>query len=255
MDDKENVQEEKTSTEETTSKEAEPKVEEKAEEQPKEQPFSEEQEARMQQLIAQTTSTAKEEGRREMQGVKDREVAEANRQTRLAQNETASYKTSFGNLDEETQKDVELARYREQEKSTRSFAQEELQKQQETDFWGRVNNQVLTNLDNLGIPRDDKRLDWGDGSRDLPEARARLDSSIAKILNEGKKVTEEKQEQRFKDFETKIRKDLNLDSVDTTTGSGGGSDSDAEFKKGIGDGSLPLNKTNMARAKKMGLAK
>ena len=251
----ENVQEEKTSTEETTSQETETKIEEQS----KEQPFSEEQEARMQQLIAQATSTAKDEGRREMQGIKDREVAEANKKTRLALNEAASYKTSFSGLDEETRKDVELERYREQDKYNQSTAQEEQKRQQDADFWARVNQQVLTNLDNLGIVRDDKRLDWGEGSKDLPEARARLDASVAKIMNENKKTLGDdlvqKAEQRFKDLETAWRKENNLDSVDTTAGSGGGSDSDADFKKGIGDGSLPLNKANMERARKLGLAK
>ena len=251
MADEKDVQEEQTSTEETTSNETE--TEEKKEEQSKEQPFSEEQEARMQQLMAQATSTAREEGKREMQGIKDKEVADANRKARAAQNEAASYKTSFSGLDEDTQKDVELARYREQDKLTQSTAQEDSQRQQNDDFWARVNQQVLTSLDNLGIPREDKRLDWGEGSKDLPEARARLDASVAKILNEEKKVAEDRMKDDFKGLESKLRKELNLDSVDTTTGSGGGSDSDAEFKRQLGANEIPLNKTNTARAKSLGL--
>ncbi len=60
----------------------------------------------------------------------------------------------------------------------------------------------------------------------------------------------------FDGLESKLRKDLGLDSVDTTAGSGGGSDSDADFKKGVGDGSIPIkgNKVNYERAKKLGLA-
>lgn len=248
MSDEEKVVQEEQVSEETTSKE-------ETTEEIKEQPFSEEQEARMQQLIAQATSTAKEEGKREMQGIKDREVAEANRRTKFAQNETASYRTSFDGLDEDTQKEAELARYREQDKYNQSTAQEEAQRQQDATFWGRVNEQALTNLDGLGIDRADKRLDWGEGSRDLPEARGRLDTSIAKILSENKKVAESDMEKRLtakiEENNLKNRKELNLDSVDTTASSGSGGDSDADFKRDWGSGALPNTKVNMERARKL----
>ncbi len=253
MDEEKNVQEEKSSTEETTSEETKAETKEES----KEQPFSGEQEARIQQMVAQAsaeaTKQAVEAGRRQLQSEQDRNRNVESR-VRFAEGKANALETSFKGLDEETQKDIELAKYREMDKYYQSSAQEESQKQQETDFWGRINNQVLTNLDNLGIPRDDKRLDWGEGSRDLPEARARLDASVAKIIGENKKVAEDKMKDDFKTLESNLRKDLNLDSVDTTAGGGGGDNSDADFKKGIGDGSLPLNKTNMARAKKLGIA-
>lgn len=208
---------EQTSPEETTSQET-PKTEET-----KTQPFSDEQETRMQQLIGEATSKAREEGKKEgkseMQGIKDREVADANKRTRAAQNEAASYKTSFGTLDEDTQKDVELARYREQDKYYQSSAQEEAQKQQEAAYYQRMNEGVLSYLEDLGIPKDDKRIDWGAGSQDYIEARKRLDTSVAKIVGSDRKAAEGKLNEGFKELESKLRKDLNLDSVDTTTSS------------------------------------
>ncbi|KKN64757.1 hypothetical protein LCGC14_0488890 [marine sediment metagenome] len=215
-------------------------------------------EERVQQLIAEATATAvakaEDAGRRNLQSEQDRNK-NAEKRARLAESKVTGYEVGLSGLDEETRNAIELAKYREQDKYSQSTAQDEVQRQQDADFWGRVNSQVLTNLDNLGIARDDKRIDWGEGSKDLPEARNRLDASVAKILNENKKVTEDKMKDDFKNLESTLRKELNLDTVDTTAGSGGGSDSDADFKKGIGDGSLPLNKVNMARAKKLGLAK
>ncbi len=247
------VQEEQTSTEENVSKE----TEEKKEEQSKEQPFSDEQEARVQQLMTEATAKAvaeaKESGRRELQGEQDRN-RNTERRAKLAEGTVNAYESSFNGLDEETRKDIELARYREQEKQYQSTAQEDATKQQEADYYQRLNESILVYLDNLNIPRDDKRIDWGTGSQDYVEARNRLDASVAKIINENKKADTEKMKDDFKVLESSLRKELNLDSVDTTTGSGGGNDSDAEFKKGLGDGSLPLNKANMARAKKMGIA-
>ena len=249
----ETVKEEKTSTEETTSQETETKKEEQS----KEQPFNEGQEARIQQMLAQasseSTKQAVEAGRRQLQSEQDRNI-NAEKRAKLAQSTVNAYETSFSGLDEDTRKDIELARLREQEKYNQTTAQEDATKQQETAYYQRMNEGVLANLDALGIPRDDKGIDWGAGSQDYVEARSRLDASVAKIISANKKVAEDKMKEDFKTLESGLRKELNLDSVDTTAGGGGGEDSDADFKKGIGDGSLPLNKENMKRAKALGIA-
>ncbi|KKN29345.1 hypothetical protein LCGC14_0845060 [marine sediment metagenome] len=236
---------EQASPEETTSKETE------TEEQSKEQPFSDEQEARMQQLMVEATSKAKEEGKREMQGVKDREVAEANRKTRAAQNEASSYRTSFGTLDEDTQKDIELARYREQDKYHQNSAQEEAQKQQEDAFYQRMNEGVLSSLDSLGIQRDDKRIDWGTGSQDYIEARSRLDASVAKIISSDRKDADDKLKDDFKSLESTLRKELNLDSVDTTAG-GGNSETD-DFHSRVSNPNHKLTKKDIQDAREKGI--
>ena len=249
MSDKENVQAEPVSTEEPVSKEAE----EKKEEQPKEQPFSDEQEARIQQMVAQAKSSAEDAGRRALQSEQDRN-RNAERRAKSAESQVNAYETSFGSLDEETRKEVELAKYRELDKHNQASTQEDTQRQQETALYQRMNEQVYSNLDALGIARDDKRLDWGTGSQDYVEARSRLDVSVSKILSSDKKVADEKRDDDLKKFKSDLRKELNLDS-DIPSGSGeGGDDSDAAFKKGIGDGSLPLSKENMKRAKGLGIA-
>ena len=244
----EKVTEEQASTEETTSTTTE------TTESVKEQPFNDEQEARIQQMLAQATATATEQaksaGRRELQSEQDRN-RNAERRVRFAEGTTKAYEDSFKGLDEETRNSIELARYREMEGVYKNSAQEDSQRQQEAAHYQRMNEGVLVYLDNLGILRDDKRIDWGAGSQDYVEARNRLDASVAKIVTENKKVTEDKMKDDFKVMEAKIRKDLNLDSVDTTTGGGSGGDTDADFKRDWGSGTLPATKENMERARKL----
>lgn len=222
------------------------------------QPLTEE---RVQQLIAEATATAvaqaKDAGRRELQSEQDRNI-NTEKRAKFAESRVNAYETSFKGLDEDTQKDIELARYREQDKYFQTTAQEETQRQQDAAFYQRMNEGVLNYLDSLGIPRDDKRIDWGAGSQDYIEARSKLDASVAKIMTENKKVAEDKMKDDFKTLESSLRKDLNLDSDIPPSGGGSGSDSDADFKKGVGDGSIPVKgkagKANYERARNLGIA-
>ncbi len=211
-------------------------------------------EGRVQQMIAEATSKAvaeaKELGRRELQS-QQQVNRNAEKRAGLAEGKVNAYETSFNSLDEDTKKDLELARLREQDKYYQSTAQEEAQKQQTDAFYQRMNEGVLNHLDSLGIERGDKRLDWGAGSQDYIEARSKLDASVSKIMTENKKVTEDKMKDDFKTLESSLRKELNLDSVDTTAGGGGGDDSDTEFKRAWGSGELKSTKANFERAKKI----
>ena len=262
MDEEKVVQQEQVLEKEPVSVEGEqPSEKPKEGEKPKEQPFNEEQEARIQQMLAQASSEATkqatEAGRRQLQSEQDRNrnaEAKAERRARSAESTTKAYETSFKGLDEETQKDIELGRYREQDKYTQSLAQEDAQRQQETAYFQRMNESLLDEVRTWGIDPDDKKIDFASDAPDYFAGRKRFIGSLQKIVGDNQKQAEETQKQNFANLESKLRKDLGLDSVDTTAGSGGGSDSDADFKRGIGDGSLPLNKTNMARAKKLGIA-
>ena len=214
----------------------------------------------MQQLMAEATSKAvteaKEAGRRQLQGEQDRNRNVA-RRAGLAESKVNAYETSFKGLDEDTQKDIELAKYREQDKYYQSAAQEETQRQQEATYFQKMNDSLVDEVRTWDIDPEDKRIDFASDAPDYFTGRKRFIGSLQKIVRENQKVAETDLEKRLvakvEEQNLKNRKELNLDSVDTTAGSGGGSDSDAEFKKGLGDGSIPLNKTNMARAKKLGI--
>ena len=256
------VQAEPVSGKEPVSGE-EPKVEEPKAEEPKAEepkggePKTELTEERVQQLVAEVTTRAvaeaKEAGRRTLQSEQDRN-RNVERRARLAESRVSAYETSFKGLDEDTQKDIELAKLREQDKYYQSTTQEETQRQQEAAYYQRMNDSLSEEVKSWGVEPNDKRIDYASDAPDYFTGRKRFSDSLQKIIRDDQKKTEEKQTADFKNLESKLRKDLGLDSVDTTAGGGGGSDSDAEFKKGLGDGSIALNKETMARAKKLGLA-
>jgi len=75
-------------------------------------------------------------------------------------------------------------------------------------------------------------------------------TSVARIQKENIKAAGEKQKQEFKDLEAGLRKDLGLDSVDTST-STGVSGSDADFQKKWNAGEIPASKENIARINKI----
>lgn len=244
---KDEVKEETPSTE--VKPEDKPKDESKEEPQP--QPLTEE---RVQQMLAEQAESI----RRQLQSDKDKAVAEvrreADKRARFAESKTNAYETSFKSLDEETQRDIELAKYREQDKYYQSAAQEEARRQEEATYFQRMNDSLVDEVRTWDIDPEDKRIDFASDASDYFTGRKRFIDSLQKIVREKQKEAEDKVKDDFKNLESKLRKDLGLDSVDTTAGSSGGGDSDADFKKGLGDGSIPLNKANMARAKKLGLA-
>lgn len=236
-----------------------PKGDEPKADEPKgDEPKTELTEERVQQLITEATATAvakaEEAGRRNLQSEQDRN-RNVDRRARLAESRVKSIETSLSGLDEDTQKDIELARYREQDKFYQSSAQEEAQREKEKAYFQQMNDSLMEEVKSWGVEPDDKRIDFASDAPDYFTGRKRFTDSLQKIVRENQRVADEEQVQKFKDLEKGLRKDLGLDSVDTTAGSGGEGDSDAVFKKGLGDGSIPLNKTNMERARKLGLAK
>jgi len=244
-------------SDETASKETE--TTEKSE-QSKEQAFSEAQEARMQQLIAQATAKAleqgKEVGKREMQGVKDREVAEAKRAARLAEQRAKAIEGSLEGLDEESKKDIELARLRKERNIYAEAEQEDkLIKSQEA-YAERLISSINNHIKELGIEPSDKRLDWAKGEQiDPVEGRRRLDASIAKILKEeeNKRMTDFQKELKkdFDEMKAALRKDLGLESHDKGDNAGSGSDSDADFLSRFGAGELPPTAANLKRVEEI----
>jgi len=185
------------------------------EQQPQPQPLTEE---RIHQIIAEQTDLA----RREIQSVKDKarsEVEAAQRRARLAETESAGYRSSFSGLDEETQRDVELRQLRGEKQYYQGLEVEEAQRrqfQQAIDTFHAQTNQFVTDL---GIDPSDKRIDWGSHDEPLLQKQQRILASVAKIQKEDRKLSEGKLKEELEDFKKGIRKELNLDSVDTTQGS------------------------------------
>jgi len=218
MDDEKIVEAGEVSQEETPS-------EEKPEgEEPQPQPLSEE---AIKQLIADGVTEglepAREAGRREMQGTKDREVAAAQRRARFAEDSLQRVRGKYTELDPEAQQTLELEELRGQVGHYESQSAEETQRQQVMatvrDFEGNM-TQFIT-----GMKINPKEVDWGDrNSMNLTQRMDTILKSVSKIQEESAKAVEEKRSQETKDIEAKLRKDLGLDSVDTSATSGTGVD-------------------------------
>jgi len=98
-----------------------------------------------------------------------------------------------------------------------------------------------------------------DGNFDTAKSRASRIIKSAEPKKEEKKAEPESEELDINDPKVQVglRKLLEKEGkLKTHEGSpSGASGSDAEFKKGLGDGSIPLNKENMERARRLGLSK
>lgn len=244
--DNENVQPDDVS-EGTPSPEVEATTEPKpGEPKPEEQPFTEAQEAKIQQLIVDATERAKETGRREMQGIKDREVKQVLNRAKFAEETLANMEAGYKDLDPQA---AELARLRGVEKYYHGDLQRQQVEQQIVASKQAFYESMTQSIQEMGIDAKDKRIDWGLDAPDPATAQRRILSSVGKIQREEAKAEKGRIDQQLKDAEAKMRKDLGLDSVDTAASAGAGSD--AEFVKQFGAGDLPLTQANLDRYNKI----
>jgi len=221
MPDDKKVVKDEVSTE-TESKEE--KTEDKKEDTLQSQPFNEDQQAKITQMIAEET----EKVRRVIQGDKDKAIAEihreADRKVKFAETEAASYKTSFADLDDEAKNVAELARLRGRDTLYQQREAEESQARSFDAYKKRLNESLYKHVETLGIDPKDKRIDWAEDATDFLDGRGRFDASVARILKETQKVADEKLKGEIKEEIAKARKELGLDSVDTSTSAGASGD-------------------------------
>lgn len=216
------------------------------------QPLTEE---RVQQLINEATQRAIEQGKdlgkREMQGIKDREVAQIKRQVDLEKRRASVYETGFSDLDEDTRSQIESRKLKSENEFYRTQReQEEAQRQQEI-YFERLNQSLKDEVTSMGVDPADARIDFAQDAPDYFEGRKRFTASLAKIVKAERESLErtalDKAEERFKKLETEFRKEHGLDSQDTSTGEGVVSASDADFMASFGAGDLKVTKENIAR--------
>lgn len=213
MDDEKSVQAEDVSKE-TPSTEAES---------PTEQPFTEAQEAKLQEMVAGAAELARksgyEQGSREMQGTKDREVASQSRRAQDAEGALQAYKRQIGELDPDKAKDLRLSELEARDRqSTQRQYDEEVRVQYEktlSDF----NAATTDMLTGLGIDPSDKRIEWGEPSESLTAKYQRISKKAIEILNADSDKKSEKEKQKAEDLVAQERKEQGLDSPDTGTGS------------------------------------
>ena len=213
-----------------------------------------EQEARVEQLVANATAKAvdeaKETGRRELQSQQALN-RNSDRRAKQAEAQTSAYESSFGNLDEETRKEIENAKVRGENQFYKSQSQEDEARRQQETYNIALSQSLRDEVAALGIDTTDTRIDYAADAANYFEGRKRFSDSLAKVVKSEKdnieKTIVQKAEDRFKQLETDFRKEHNLDSQDTTTPSGVVNQSDAEFMADFGDNKIPASKENRAR--------
>lgn len=120
-------------------------------------------------------------------------------------------------LDEDTRNKLELQRLRGQAAQYQTKEQQEEAKRQYDEFHQTFETQMSEFITETGIDPSDKRIDWAKDAKDAFEMQKRIHSSVTKIMKENTKAADDKRSQDLKDLEAKLRKDLGLDSVDTST--------------------------------------
>ena len=182
---------------------------------PQEQPLTKE---AVQQMIAEAAALAREQGRREMQGTKDREVAEAQRRVQLAEERLGQVSTRFKEVDPDAanlaDQSAELQYYRRQ-------GAEEAQRQQ---IWATIKtfeSNMSQFITDLGIDPNDKRIDWGDpNSQSLNERQSRILKSVGAIQKESVKTGKDSLKRELNEWKLQAEKDLGIHSHDTSISPG-----------------------------------
>ena len=237
MQDEKNVQTEEASTEEQTSTETESKEDSK-------QPSIEEQ-------ITKAMGEQVENMSRKIQSATDKAIGQIRREAdstaKIAEDALATMDATFADDAEETKpKPRRQDQFRSQLDQRRQ--QEAAVKQTVDAFESNIRQHIV----DLGIDPEDKSIDWGDsGNLSLTDRQGKILASVSKIQKDNVKSADDKRKQEFTELEAKLRKDLGLDSVDTTTSAGVASGSDDDFIEKMTSGELPLTEANEKRFNKI----
>lgn len=185
------------------------------------QPLTEE---RIQQLIAEATQRAIEQGKqlgkREMQSIKDREVAEISRKARLAESKARAYDSSFANLDEDTRSALEQAKLKGENKYYQDVFQEEENRRNQEAYANQLRQSLKEEATALGIDPNDNRIDYALDEGDYFKGRQRFTGSLSKIIKANQDTATKQMQDNFKAMEMNLRKELGLDAVPPSSGAG-----------------------------------
>ncbi len=180
----------------------------------------------MAKLTADTTK-ATEAAKRELQSAKDKaraEIEAAHRRARFAETTLDATKRKIDEIDPDTGKELELARYRAEEEARRQQELTESAQKQQAEFHEQFTSSLRETISDMGIDPEDKRIDWATDASNYLDAQKRVLRSAAKIKRESEIALQESVKKQLKETEERIRRDLGVNSVDTSGGSGVSSD-------------------------------
>ncbi len=164
-----------------------------------------------------------EASKRELQSLKDKhklELSRAQGEANLHKETFSAFKSNLGEIDPEMSKNLELAEYKAKDRATAIESQREQTNKQQQETIDRFNSNMTQFITDSGLDPNDKRVDWGTEAQTLLEKQQKILASVAKIHKANAKDSEEKQSKTLKEEIAKVRKELGLDSVDTSNPTG-----------------------------------
>ncbi len=168
----------------------------------------------IQKMIADET----EKVRRSIQSEKDKAIAEverrADRRIREAETERLTVESSLGELDEDTKTRIELAKYRARERTSQDSNREEQARQSVLKAYDDFNTNMTQYITDLGI--DPNKIELGDSTETLLVKQRRVLAQIGKVQKEATKAEKESLKKTVTDEIAKARRELGLDSVDSS---------------------------------------
>jgi len=178
--------------------------------------------AKIQELVAKAVAVEiakqSEAAKREIQSVKDRaraEVEAAQRRARLAETTSTTVMQQLKEADPDSMTRLELARLKAEEAERQRLEHEDAAKRAQAEFHQQFHSGLVDVVTEMGYDPTDKRIDWAEDAPNYLEAQKRVLKSVAKM----KRETDKSIDLKIKEEVSKTRKELGLDSVDTTTGS------------------------------------
>jgi uncharacterized membrane-anchored protein YjiN (DUF445 family) len=180
------------------------------------QPLSQEAISKM---IADAIAPIKETTARNIQSVKDKAAAEidkANRRAGIAETTLNHIRGKLKESNPEFATELEIAELRTRDQHYQTREMEDQARQQQTQFDQSFKTNLNQFVTELGVDPGDKRIDWGDDAPNYLEKQSRVLNSVAKIQKAEANKALETVNQQIKDAEARLRKELGLDSVDTS---------------------------------------
>jgi len=190
---------------------------------PEVQPLTPEVQALINKSVAAAIARESDQAKKEIQSAKDRarnEVEQAQKRARFAEERLNKVKGGYEGLDPEVRERFELEdsktqlsyyKQRELDEATRRNAEEYVKK---------LETSLANHLKEVGVDPSDSRIDWATDESNFLVGRERFDKSVAKILKEKGSASQKAMDDKFKELERNLRKELGVDSPDTTIASG-----------------------------------
>jgi len=214
-DEPEIVTQEQTSIEGDVSEVGEKPAEGDAVKQTPPQPFTPEQEAKLAEMLHKATEGGMEQGRREMQGRKDREVVDAQRRAKYFEDTLSRMRGTYDNLEPEVRQTLENEELKGKVGYFEGREAENTRRQQLESQARALNESLIGHLNDLDIDASDKRVDWANDEADYAKGLARFNKSVSKILKENIANAKKQFEAEAKEKLAQERKEQGIDEVPT----------------------------------------